>query len=167
MRKQVVKQPAKKQRKAAAAETKSGTAKARAVRAHAEAPEERPAPPVGRPVEAMLDGAVESLRRLLGELLEQRLEAVARDAAEVHREVAAGADRERVLRLLDELLQGLGASRFTAQPLDVVDPLIHTVVEERRADGVPSGVILEAVRPGFRSGRGLVLARAAVTVSGE
>ena len=42
-----------------------------------------------------------------------------------------------------------------------------TVVEERRADGVPSGVILEAVRPGFRSGRGLVLARAAVTVSGE
>jgi molecular chaperone GrpE (heat shock protein) len=167
VRKQVVKQPAKKQRKAAGSGTNSRTAKARVVRAQAEAPEERPAPPVAQPVEAMLDGAAESLRRLLGELLEQRLEAVAREAAAVHREVAAGADRERVLGLLDDLLQGLGASRFTAQPLDVVDPLIHAVVEERRADGVPSGVILEAVRPGFRSGRGLVLARAAVTVSGE
>jgi molecular chaperone GrpE (heat shock protein) len=113
----------------------------------------------------MLDVAVESLRRLLGELIEQRLEAVARQAAEVHREVAAGADRARVLELVDDLLERLGASRFTAQPLDAVDPLIHVVVEELRADGVPAGVILEAVRPGFRTGRGLVLARAAVTVS--
>jgi len=167
VRKQVAKQPTKKQRKAAASETKSGTAKARAVRARDGAPAEPATAPVARPVEAMLDGAVESLRRLLGELLEQRLEAVAREAADVHREVAAGADRERVLGLLADLLQGLGASRFTAQPLDVVDPLIHAVVEERHADGVPSGVILEAVRPGFRSGRGLVLARAAVAVSGE
>jgi molecular chaperone GrpE (heat shock protein) len=114
----------------------------------------------------MLDGAVDSLRRLLGQLLEQRLESVARDVAEVRREVAGGADGERVLALLDGLLHALGASRFTAEPLDVVDPLIHAVVEERRADGVPAGVILEAVRPGFRSGRGLVLAKAAVTVSG-
>ena len=71
-----------------------------------------------------------------------------------------------VLGAIDELLHGLGALRFSAQPMDVVDPLIHAVVEERRAAGVPPGVILEAVRPGFRSGRGLVLARAAVAVSG-
>jgi hypothetical protein len=40
------------------------------------------------------------------------------------------------------------------------------VIEERRAPGVPRGVIVEAVRPGFRSGRGLVLCKAAVAVSG-
>ncbi|HKA30664.1 MAG TPA: hypothetical protein VKH82_14880 [Candidatus Binatia bacterium] len=162
MRKQVVKQPVKKRRKGAT----SRTAKAPPVHARADAPEHHASSPVARPVETMLDAAVESLRRLLGELIEQRLEAVARQAAEVHREVAAGADRARVLELVDDLLEGLGTSRFTAQPLDAVDPLIHVVVEERRADGVPSGVILEAVRPGFRSGRGLVLARAAVAVSG-
>jgi hypothetical protein len=166
VRKQVVKQPAKKQRKGSASGTKGGTAKAPAVRARADAPERHASSPVARSIETMLDASVESLRRLLGELLEQRLEAVAREAAEVHRQVAAGADRERLLGLLDDLLQGLGASPFAAQPLDVVDPLIHVVVEERRADGVPPGVILEAVRPGLRSGRGLVLARAAVTVSG-
>jgi hypothetical protein len=162
VRKQVV----KKQRKAAPAAATSGKRKVAPARTRAEPPPE-PAPPlVAPPIEALLDGAVDSFRRMLGDLLEQRLESVAREVAEVRRAVAGGADGERVLALLDDLLHALGATRFTAEPLDVVDPLIHAVVQERRADGVPSGVILEAVRPGFRSGRGLVLAKAAVTVSG-
>lgn len=157
----------KKGRKAAPAATKTGKRKAAPVRARtARPPEERATPAVALPADAMLDGAVDSLRRLLGELVERRLEAVAREVAEVRRVVAAGADAERVLGAIDELLHGLGALRFSAQPMDVIDPLIHAVVEERRAAGVPPGVILEAVRPGFRSGRGLVLARAAVAVSG-
>jgi len=162
VRKQVV----RKQRKAAPAAATSGKQKVAPARQRVQPPPEPPPPSVAPPIDAMLDGAVDSLRRLLGELLEQRLESVARDVAEVHRTVAGGADRERVVALLDDLLHALGASRFTAEPLDVVDPLIHAVVEERRADGVPSGVILETVRPGFRSGRGLVLAKAAVMVSG-
>jgi hypothetical protein len=157
----------KKGRKAAPAATKTVKRKAAPVRARAARPPgEHATPAVAPPADATLDGAVDSLRRLLGELVERRLEAVAREVAEVRRVVAAGADAERVLGAIDELLHGLGALRFSAEPMDVVDPLIHAVVEERRAADVPAGVILEAMRPGFRSGRGLVLARAAVAVSG-
>jgi hypothetical protein len=156
----------KKTRKTAAAATKSGKRKAVAPRARLQPPPEPPQAPVAPSLGATLDGAVDSLRRLLGELLEQHVESVTRELVEVRRAVTAGVDGDRVLELIDDLLQRLGALRFTAEPLDVVDPLIHAVVEERHADGVPAGVILEAVRPGFRSGRGLVLAKAAVAVSG-
>jgi molecular chaperone GrpE (heat shock protein) len=103
---------------------------------------------------------------MLSELLESRLESVVRDLAELRRETGIGADRERLLDLVDDLLQRSGAVRFSAEALDVVDPLIHTVVEERSSASVPRGVIVEAVRPGFRSGRGRVLCKAAVAVSG-
>lgn len=132
-------------------------------------PQARPAPPPAasaspRP-DRTLDGAVDSLRRLLSELLEHRLEAVARDLAELRRVLASGAEPEAVLDRLDDLLDRVGAVRFSAEPLDVVDPLIHTVVAERPGKGAPRGVVLEGVRPGFRSSRGLVLAKAAVAVS--
>ena len=129
------------------------------------APAPPPAPSAIEPLSGPLDGAVDSLRRLLSELLEQRLESVARDLAEVRRALAAGDDLSAGLERLDDLLDRLGAVRFSAEPLDVVDPLIHTVVAERPGNGVPRGVVLEAVRPGFRSSRGLVLAKAAVAVS--
>lgn len=129
------------------------------------APAPPPAPAAIEPLTGPLDGAVDSLRRLLSELLEQRLESVARDLAEVRRALTAGDDLSAGLERLDDLLDRLGAVRFSAEPLDVVDPLIHTVVAERPGNGVPRGVVLEAVRPGFRSSRGLVLAKAAVAVS--
>jgi hypothetical protein len=129
------------------------------------APAPPPAPSATEPLTGPLDGAVDSLRRLLSELLEQRLESVARDLAEVRRALAAGGDLSTGLQQIDDLLDRLGAVRFSAEPLDVVDPLIHTVVAERPGNGVPRGVVLEAVRPGFRSSRGLVLAKAAVAVS--
>jgi hypothetical protein len=116
--------------------------------------------------DTIVEGAVDSLRRLLSELLEHRLEAVAGALADIRRELAAGAGEERVLGLVDELLHQVGAARFAAEPLDVVDPLIHVVVEERKAPGVPRGVIVEALQPGFRNTRGLVLCKAAVAVSG-
>jgi hypothetical protein len=124
-----------------------------------------PPDPVAPASEALLDGAVESLRRLLSELLEQRLDTVARDLADVRRALVSGAGPDEALALVDTLLERLGAVRFAATPHDLVDPLIHTVVEERRAPGVPRGVIVAAVRPGFRTDRGVVLARAAVAVS--
>jgi molecular chaperone GrpE (heat shock protein) len=137
---------------------------ARIAQAPAERVTEAVTPPP--PGDGLLDGAIDSLRRVLGDLLETRVEAVARDLAELRRAAAAGAERERLLEQLDALLARLGAIRFSAETLDVVDPLIHVVIEERRAPGVPRGVIVEAVRPGFRSGRGLVLCKAAVAVSG-
>lgn len=152
-------------RKAAGAARKVGVGVAGGEAATGSAARVEQAPPARSP-EALLDGAVDSLRRLLSELVEGRLESVARELAELRREAAAGAERARLLELVDDLLERLGAVRFSAESLDVVDPLIHTVVEERRSAGVPRGVIIEGVRPGFRSGRGLVLCKAAVAVSG-
>ena len=118
-----------------------------------------------QPADTIVEEGVDSLRRLLSELLEHRLESLASELAHVRREVAAGAGAERVLGLVDDLLHRVGAVRFAAEPFDVVDPLIHAVVEERAAAGVPRGVIIEGLQPGFRSGRGLVLCKAAVAVS--
>jgi molecular chaperone GrpE (heat shock protein) len=70
-----------------------------------------------------------------------------------------------VLERLDSLLENLGAVRFEAETLDAVDPLIHVVVEEREQVDAPEGVIVQTVRPGFRTARGLVVCKAAVAVS--
>jgi 3-oxoacyl-ACP reductase-like protein len=140
-----------------------GGAVAQPRKAGAVAPAQTATPPA-RPTVESLDGAVDSLRRLLSELLEQRVESIARELADVRRTLATG-DLATGLDQLDDLLDSLGAVRFSAEPFDVVDPLIHTVVAERPGNGVPRGVVLEAVRPGFRSSRGLVLAKAAVAVS--
>lgn len=152
----------RKRNTAGPAAKRATSAATRTAPSEAEAAGEAPA----RSAEVHLDGAVDALRRLLSELIETRLESVARDLAELRRETVAGAEAARLLELVDDLLDRLGAVRFSAEALDAVDPLIHTVVEERRSAGVPRGVILEAVRPGFRSGRGLVLCKAAVAVSG-
>ena len=114
-----------------------------------------------------LDATVDSLRRLLSELIEQRLESVIRDLADIRREAASMVvqDGSGVVARLDELLEGLGAVRFEAEPMDVVDPLIHTVIAERQQSDVPSGVIVETLRPGYRTSRGRVVCKAAVAVS--
>jgi hypothetical protein len=118
-------------------------------------------------IDAALDASVDSLRRLLSELIEQRMESVVRDLVDIRREAAslAGRDWTRIVARLDELLEGLGAVRFEAEPMDVVDPLIHVVVDERQQANVPDGVILETLRPGYRTARGLVVCKAAVTVN--
>ncbi len=158
--------PRKARETPAATKARKPTApKASADTAARAAPATRPAGREAPQADRTLDGAVDSLRRLLSELLEQRLEAVARDLADVRRVLTSGADSETALDRIDELLDRVGAVRFVAEPLDVVDPLIHTVVAERPGGGTPRGVVLEGVRPGFRSSRGLVLAKAAVAVS--
>ncbi len=117
--------------------------------------------------DAGLDASVDSLRRLLSELLEQRMESVIKDLVEVRREAASLAqdDGQRIVVRLEALLERLGAVHFEAEPLDVVDPLIHVVVDERRQANVPEGLILETLRPGYRTARGLVVSKAAVAVN--
>ena len=117
--------------------------------------------------DAILEGAVDSLRRLLSELIEQRMEAIVRDLAEVRSEATSASNDGggRVVERLDQMLESLGAVKFAAPRFDAMDPLIHVAVEERHEEGVPNGVILATVRPGFRTGRGLVLCKAAVAVN--
>jgi hypothetical protein len=117
--------------------------------------------------DAGLDASVDSLRRLLSELMEQRMESVIRDVVEVRREAASLGqdDSQHIVARLEDLLERLGAVRFEAEPLDVVDPLIHVVVDERQQANVPEGLILETLRPGYRTARGLVVCKAAVAVN--
>ena len=118
-------------------------------------------------VGAELDESVDSLRRLLSELIEQRMEAVVQQLADIRRDASTipAEHGTRIAGRLDELLESLGAERFDAEPMDVVDPLIHVVVAERQQDDVPDGVIVETVRPGYRTSRGRVVCKAAVAVS--
>ena len=116
---------------------------------------------------AGLDASVDSLRRLLSELIEERMDAVVQELADIRREAATipAEHGTRVAARIDELLESLGAERFEAEPMDVVDPLIHVVVAERQQEDVPDGVIVETVRPGYRTSRGWVVCKAAVAVS--
>ena len=118
-------------------------------------------------IDAALDTSVDSLRRLLSEFIEQRMESVVRDLVDIRREAASpsGRDGTPIVARLEELLERLGAIRFEAEPMDVVDPLIHAVVDERQQANVPDGVILETLRPGYRTARGQVVCKAAVAVS--
>ena len=114
----------------------------------------------------ILEGAADSLRRLLSDLIERRMESVVRDLVDVRREAtAAASDPRRIAERVDQVLESLGTVKFEGQRFDALDPLIHVAVEERHENGVPDGVILETRRPGFRTGRGLVVCKAAVAVN--
>ena len=121
-----------------------------------------PAPVAG---DQALEASVDSLRRLLSELIEARTESVARDVVAVRGlAVKTGAERGLV-EALDALLAKLGAIRFEGRRLDFMDPLIHRAVSERADNGAADGVILDTVQPGYRTVRGNVLAKADVVVN--
>jgi hypothetical protein len=114
-----------------------------------------------------LESAVDSLRRLLSELLERDHEAVLSELAPIRHALADPQHQEPAVALagIDRLMSRLGATRFTAQKLDFVDPAIHAIKAELRLGGLPDGVVAESLRPGFRSASGVVLAKAWVAVN--
>jgi molecular chaperone GrpE (heat shock protein) len=123
--------------------------------------------PMSQDADGALDSSVDSMRRLLSELVEQRIESVVKEVADIRQEAASllGDDGARVVERLDRLLDGLGAERFEAAALDALDPLIHLVVGESGNARLPDGVVAETLRPGFRSAKGVVLCKAAVRVN--
>lgn len=121
-----------------------------------------PQPPAG---DRALEDSVDSLRRLLSELIEARMDSVARDVAAVRGMAAKARAEGGLLEALDALLEKLGAVRFEARRLDYLDPLIHRAVGERADAGAADGVIVEAVQPGYRTARGSVLSKADVIVN--
>lgn len=132
----------------------------RALQAHVDRLLAPPAP------DGEIEASVISLRRLLSELVEQRMESVMKVLADLRNEAACtNGGQARLAERLDDVLQGLGALKFVAEPMDLVDPIIHAVIEERSADGVPDGLVVATVRPGYRTARGRVLSKAAVAVS--
>jgi hypothetical protein len=117
--------------------------------------------------DAQLESGVDSMRRLLSELLESRLDPLIAEVAAIRTLAASEAEGKAgsVVDRLDLLLNDMGAARFEAQRLDYYDPLIHVVLEERRDAGAPDRVILETVVPGYRTQRGRVVAKAGVAIN--
>lgn len=117
--------------------------------------------------DASLESSVDSMRRLLTELLESRMEPMIVEIAAIRSLAASGSKGKTrsVVDRLDLLLNDLGAVRFEARRLDYFDPLIHQVIAERHDADAPDRVILETVVPGYRTGRGQVVAKAGVTIN--
>jgi len=124
--------------------------------------------PIEAETDPALEGSVDALRRLLSATIEDRLESTVGELASIRSAALADSpDRlDAVVSRIDRLLGGLGAVPFDAERLDYLDPLIHEPVAERHDPDAPTGVVLETVRPGFRTGRGAVAARACVVVNG-
>lgn len=109
---------------------------------------------------------VDALRRVLNDLMESRLNEVIRELVSIRNQAASsGPDARLVTEQMDTLLADLGAQKFEAERLEHVDPLIHTITRETNQAALPDGVIVETIRPGFHTGRGLVVAKALVTVN--
>jgi len=134
----------------------------RAIRAAVEPRAHRPPGEEGE-----LGSAVDSMRRLLSELLERNHESVLRELVPIRLAVAdpQQSDRAAALAQIDRLMDRLGAIQFSAQKLDYVDPAIHEIKGERHVVGLPDGVVAESLRPGFRSASGVVLTKAWVAVN--
>jgi len=117
--------------------------------------------------DASLESSVDSMRRLLTELLESRMDPVIAEVAAI-RSLAASETKGRVRSVVDRLdllLNDMGAERFEAQRLDYFDPLIHQVLAERHDADAPDRVILETFVPGYRTCRGRVVAKAGVAIN--
>ncbi len=111
------------------------------------------------------DDEYDALRRLVNDLLDRRLERAVRELVDIRNaavEVAGGA---AVAESLEALLERMGAVRFEGQRLDHVDPLIHAVGRETHDLELADGVISASLRSGFRTARGVILAKAQVAVN--
>ena len=118
------------------------------------------------PVSSGTMDEVDAIRRVLSDLMEARMNDVIRELVSIRNTAAAaGSDARRVAEQMDTLLADLGAMKFEAERLEHVDPLIHTVTREVTDPSLPDGVITETVRPGFHTGRGIVVARALVAIN--
>ncbi|MEI7880122.1 MAG: hypothetical protein WCI95_04520 [bacterium] len=109
---------------------------------------------------------VDALRRVLNDLMEARMNDVIRELVTIRNSAAsAGGEARRIAEQMDALLSDLGAMRFEAERLEHVDPLIHTVSREVSDSSLPDGIIMETLRPGFHTPRGIIVAKALVAVN--
>jgi molecular chaperone GrpE (heat shock protein) len=109
---------------------------------------------------------LDALRRVLSYLFEARTEAIVRELVFIHHAAAGLANGgHAVIEPLEALLADLGAIKFEAERFEHVDPLIHSIVRESQDNTLEDAVIVKTIRPGFRTGRGMVIAKALVMVN--
>jgi hypothetical protein len=118
-------------------------------------------------VDADLESGVDSMRRLLSELIERRMDSLLGELTDIRQILAdpLRSDPAAALSRLDRILDRLGATSFSASPMEFVDPAIHDVAAEKRVAGVPDGVVVETLRAGWRSASGALIAKACVAVN--
>lgn len=108
---------------------------------------------------------IDAVRRVLSYLFEARTESILRELVTIYHAAATLPDGRKVTEPLEALLTDLGAIKFTAERLEHVDPLIHAIARETQDQAAADAVVMETLRPGFRTGRGVVIARALVVVN--
>jgi molecular chaperone GrpE (heat shock protein) len=109
---------------------------------------------------------VDALRRVLNDLMEARMNDVIRELVTIRNSAAsAGGEARGIAEQMDALLSDLGAMKFAAERLEHVDPLIHSVSREVTDTSLPDGVIMETLRPGFHTSRGIIVAKALVSIN--
>lgn len=111
-----------------------------------------------------VDAWTPALHRLLSELMEGRLEVLARGVVDAVGCLEAGRQTQ-ARETLDRVLDAMGVAAFEPGLMDRIDPLICNVVEECVSDNTPEGAVVKTVRPGFRTRRGRVLRKATVAVA--
>jgi molecular chaperone GrpE (heat shock protein) len=109
---------------------------------------------------------VDALRRVLNDLMEARMNDVIRELVTIRNSAAtAGGEARRISEQMDALLSDLGAMKFEAERLEHIDPLIHAVSREVSDPSLPDGIIIATLRPGFHTSRGIIVAKALVSVN--
>lgn len=109
---------------------------------------------------------VDALRRVLSYLFEAKNEEIIRELVIIrHASAALPGGARNVTEQIDALLANLGAVKFEAERLEHVDPLIHAITREVRDEKLDDAIIAEAIRPGFRTSRGMVVSRALVAIN--
>jgi len=85
------------------------------------------------------------------------------DLASIRRSVPV--ESGDLLKSIDALMENMGGIAFAAEPLEHLDPVIYTVGREIQNPQIPDGVIVETIRPGYRTARGQILIKALVSIN--
>lgn len=117
----------------------------------------------GQSVLAGTTDEINALRRVLADIIESRTLAILQKLAAIRHAIPL--ETPDLASRIDALLEELGAVSFSAERLEHLDPVIHEVGREVKDSLLPDGVIAATLRPGWRSARGGILARAVVSLS--
>jgi len=111
-----------------------------------------------------LDKSMDVIRRLLGDLVDTRMEEMLKRLTGIVA-LAAAKGHEEVVEALDSVLADAGVIRFSPSCLDFPDLFICRIAGDRVDAAAAEGAIVEVIEPGYRTARGTVLAKAAVIIN--
>lgn len=106
---------------------------------------------------------VNAIRRIVADIMESRMTVFLQKLASIRHSVPL--ESVDLVSRIDSLLEDMGGLTYTAERLEHLDPVIHEVGRETQDGALPDSVIVETIRPGWRTVRGQVLSRALVCLN--